>query len=71
MIDSLGLTLPKKVKLSSTLTMHRRNKKIVLWYHKPNEDLFPEDYAHHMLILKINSTAVLNIVNRYYLNIKC
>ena len=51
MIDSLGLTLPSKNKLSSTLTMHRRHIKIVLRYHKPNENLFPEDYAHHMLML--------------------
>ena len=36
MIDSLRLTLPKKVKLSLTLAMHRRNNRI-LRYHKPNE----------------------------------
>ena len=46
MVDSLGLTLPKKVKLSLTLTMHKRNNKIILQYHKPNENLFP-----HMLML--------------------
>lgn len=51
MLDSLGLTLPKIVKLSSTLTIRRRNNKIALQYHKPNENLFPEDYAHYMLIL--------------------
>ena len=51
MVDSLRLTLPKKVKLSVTLAIHRRNIKISLSYHKPNENLFPEDYAHHLLIL--------------------
>ena len=51
MIDSLRLTLSKKVKISSALRMHRRNNEIVLRYHKPNGNLFPEDYAHYMLML--------------------
>ena len=79
MIDSLGLTLPRKVKLSSTLTMHRRNNKIVLRYHKPNKNLLLEDYAHHILMLyypffnesdlKLNKSCLLKINSPGVLNI--
>ena len=51
MVDSLGLTLPKKVKLSLTLTMHKRNNKIILQYHKPNENLFPQMLMSYYLFL--------------------
>ena len=78
-IDSLGLTLPKKVKLSSTFTMYMRNNETVLQYHKPNENLLPEDYTHHMLILyypffnesdlKLNNSYLLKNNNLGVLNI--
>ena len=59
--------------------MHRTNNKIVLRYHKPNENLFPEDYAHHMLMLyypffnegdlKLNNSYLLKISSPGVLNI--
>ena len=51
MIDSLKVELSSmKVKLSSTLAMHRRNNEINLQYHKHNENFFPEDYAHMVIL---------------------
>ena len=77
-IDSLGLTLAKKVKLSSTLTMYRRNNERVLQYHKPNENLLPEDYTHMLILLypffnesdlKLNNNYLLKNNNLGVLNI--
>lgn len=51
MVDSFGLNLPKKLKLSSTLAIQGRNNQAVLQYYKLNQNLFPEDYAHQLLML--------------------
>ena len=50
-VDSFGLALSKKLRLSSSLTMHRRNNRIILRHQKPNENLFHENFAHLMLML--------------------
>ena len=31
--------------------MIRRNQKLVLWYYKPNRQLYPEKFAYHVLLL--------------------
>ena len=43
---------PKLIKLSASWEiLSRRNRKIVLRYHKPNKKIHPEKYAHCLLIL--------------------
>ena len=59
--------------------MHRRNNRIVLRYHKPSENLFPEDLAHLMLMicyplfneinLKLNDSCLSKINSEGVLNI--
>ena len=45
-------TLPKRIHLQSSFeVMVRRDRKLVLRYYKPNKELHPEKYAHHMLML--------------------
>ena len=51
--------------------MHKRNNKIVLRYHKPTENLFPEDSAYYMIMLYypfFNETD-LKLNNSYLLKI--
>lgn len=44
--------LPKRITLDTLPeVMIRRETKLVLRYYKPNKNLYPEQYAHHMLML--------------------
>ena len=51
--------------------MYRRNNKIVLRYDKPIKNLFPEECAHHMLILcyRIFNESDLKLTNSFLLKI--
>ena len=51
--------------------MHRRNNKIVLRYHGDDENLFREDYTHHMLMLcyPFFNESDLKLINSYLLKI--
>ena len=50
--DSKLMELPKLIKLSASgEILSRRNRKIVLRYHKPDKEIQPEKYAHCLLIL--------------------
>ena len=47
-------TLPKKIPLMSSKECLRcRKVKKVLRYYKPNRNLYPEKYAHHLLMLLV------------------
>ena len=46
------MSLPKRIHLPKlSEVMVRRDTRLVLRYYKPNKDLYPERYAHHMLML--------------------
>ena len=50
--DSKLMELPKLIKLAASgEILSRRNRKIVLRYHKPDKEIHPEKYAHCLLIL--------------------
>ena len=51
MVDSFGLNLPKNLKISSTLAIRGRHNQTVLQYYKLNQNLFPEDDSHQLLML--------------------
>ena len=50
--DSKLMELPKLIKLAASgEILSRRNRKIVLRYHKPDKEIQPEKYAHCLSIL--------------------
>ena len=50
--DNKLIEFPKLIKLSAWgEILSRRNRKIVLRYHKPNKEIHPEKYVHFLLIL--------------------
>ena len=53
--DFLEQSLPKELRMSSSTSLHRRESRIVLRHHRPNKNLFSEDFTYHMLMLTIHS----------------